>query len=265
LGRSKSNYICPDCGERGYIASTPTKYGIYQRVMHYDHKTGSRRSCYIDKILEKRKIDKFRSMPDFKIHQDQKLPLRELAYRTYMYYKDIGIDLHKLNEKIKSNHITHPIIIQMVNLLWKYLRLYVKGYLPFNTYKMNTFEFLEYLKNEKILVDILKKLPKILVNEYKILLKKGSLIDSGGSYRHTSNYKIKEGLRRRLKSIRFEISLVEKHNYFSDIFRFQFLLDLALEYWFIKYDIPKKMKNRKNLSDILSKGAFGSEKYRSQY
>lgn len=265
MGRKKSNYICPKCGKPGYLSDTPSKYGIHRRVIHYDHKTGNQPSCYIDKVLEKRNIDNLLKGPDFKIHKDQELPLGEIAVKTYMLYKDIGMDIYRLDRKIEINHITDQFIIEIVDLLWKYLRLYVKGYLPFITFKANTFEFLEYMKLEIKFVNFLKKLPAMLTREYKVLLKKGSLIDKSGRNRNISNYKMKEDLRRRIKSIEFEISLVQKNNYFSDLFRFWFLIELVTEYLFVKYDLPKKLIRRKHISLKLSEGHFGSEKYASQY
>ncbi|MDW0238272.1 MAG: hypothetical protein QOC35_06855 [Nitrososphaeraceae archaeon] len=47
MGRKKSNYVCPKCGQTGFLRNNPVG------VVHYDHATRSRRTCYVRKLIKK--------------------------------------------------------------------------------------------------------------------------------------------------------------------------------------------------------------------
>jgi hypothetical protein len=47
MGRKRSNFICPRCGEYGFKRTNP------DAVVHYDSKTGKRRTCYYKEFLER--------------------------------------------------------------------------------------------------------------------------------------------------------------------------------------------------------------------
>ena len=51
MGRRRSDYICPKCGEQGSLEKNP-----YRRVIHYNSVTGKRERHYVEKILNDRQI-----------------------------------------------------------------------------------------------------------------------------------------------------------------------------------------------------------------
>ena len=59
MGRPRSNYICPKCGNQGYKEKSASrngnypnsKYRKYWRVVHYDSFTKKKSFCYVDHII----------------------------------------------------------------------------------------------------------------------------------------------------------------------------------------------------------------------
>jgi len=48
MGRKRSNYQCPRCGQKGFLRNNPVA------VVHYEHSTRRRRTCYIKRLIDER-------------------------------------------------------------------------------------------------------------------------------------------------------------------------------------------------------------------
>jgi hypothetical protein len=96
MGRKRSDYICPRCGQPGFKRTNP------DAVVHYDSKTGKRRTCYYQDELKR----KLAGIPEAKA-KDIEVKVKEYQGESPLYHKlgSIAGRLEKIADSIRKSQM----------------------------------------------------------------------------------------------------------------------------------------------------------------
>jgi hypothetical protein len=110
MGRRKSDYICPKCGQKGFKRSNPIA------VVHYEHSTRTTKRCYIKRLTDTKDKD----------HISTEDPPKEFWGESELYHKlgklanhfrAIASDLEKIKIKVYKFRPDPKISTQCVKYL----------------------------------------------------------------------------------------------------------------------------------------------------
>jgi hypothetical protein len=95
MGRKKSEYVCEKCGQRGFKRKKP------DGVVHYDHSTRRRRTCYTKRLLDaKNNIQDSVSAEDPSKQVWGESGLYHKLRSTANHFHKIGNDLEKISMQV---------------------------------------------------------------------------------------------------------------------------------------------------------------------
>lgn len=244
LGRRRSTLQCPKCGKTGILRLKKTRgnneYGNarwneYRYFQHFDYDNKKNTSCYVENILKEKGLDKYPDEDDFSCVS----PLDDEFRKFFRLLERIGEKFNETRFDTDDKKILLP-------LLQKATREFQSFMEPLILY-----EFLLKLENKTPELENLTQEIKEYIDCYHIasdkccilfeLFKKRSKIDP-------DDPKIKKVIRDNANGFNFF------YNRWGSLFN-------AVEYWFQRYEKPKRLKKREALNKKLSESAFGSEKY----
>lgn len=243
MGRKRINFICPKCGQQGrYPRLKKTRNGEYLNaatneyyyVEHYDPiKRKIRKTCYVDKIIIANDYDSD-SIPFY--------------YKTLQSIGKMISVLEGIRKNIHESNIDpedDKILFTLMNDANDQLRRRVDA--------INRCIELSGKENKTSQQEkLLRKAKHILDHEIKITKQAGKIMDlyKNGKELDLDFPNIRKIINENMPGM-YELSMRPEN--------------IALSYWFRKYEQPKRIEYRKRLNKKLSDAHFGSEKYPSQY
>jgi hypothetical protein len=240
LGRKRSDYICPKCGQQGRNPrSKKFKHGEYLYVEHYDPVNKKiLRTCYIENILRQKKLKE--------IWEDPSPETKLIKYAREKEFIKISNDFSKFAQLIKRSDITPEDEIMLAGWI---RQARIELWMIFMTIPF--IHMLRKKENRTQEEEQSLKRAKKFIHKFNTIVKQTS--------KTISIVSLLEGE----KTIVFtpaESKIIQKNllgfAQFSNL-----SIIRAFSYWFDKYERPRREARFVALKEKYSDGAFGSEKY----